>query len=414
MTRPTLQHHAFDVQKIRAQFPALQQTIYGKPLTYLDNASTTQKPQVVLDALLHYYQHHNANVHRAIHALADKATEALETTRRSAQAFIHAAEPEEIIFTAGTTVSINLVANSYGQTFVQAGDEVIISHMEHHANIVPWQLLCQAQGAHLKVVPISDTGELIMPAFEELLTTRTKIVAITYASNILGTINPIQEIVASAHAAGAVVLVDASQAAPHIAIDVQDLGCDFLAFSVHKAYGPTGVGILYGRRSLLEKMPPYQGGGEMIKEVTLAKTTYNEIPYKFEAGTPNIADIVASQAALAFIEAVGQATMRAHEEQLLSYAHNQLSKLDKVQLIGTAPSKIGVVAFNVPSMHHLDVGALLDAQGIAVRTGHGCAQPLMHRFGVDGVVRASFAVYNTLQEVEQFITAVAKLTQEKK
>lgn len=413
MTNPMLPYPALDVQKIRAQFPALQQAIHGKPLIYLDNAATTQKPQEVLDALLHYYQHNNANVHRAIHTLAHRATEALEATRRSVQAFIHAAEPEEIIFTAGTTAGINLVASSYGQAFVHAGDEVIISHMEHHANIVPWQLLCQAQGAHLKVIPISDTGELVLPAFEELLTAKTKIVAITYVSNTLGTINPIKEIVASAHAAGAIVLVDASQAASHLVVDVQDLGCDFLSFSAHKAYGPTGVGILYGRRNLLASMPPYQGGGEMIKEVTLAKTTYHEIPYKFEAGTPNIADIVAFQAALAFIKAVGQATIHAHEEQLLSYAHNQLSKLEKLQLIGTAPNKIGIVAFTVPGIHHLDIGMLLDAQGIAVRTGHGCTQPLMHRFGVDGVVRASFAVYNTLQEVEQFTTAVAKLTQAK-
>ena len=413
MTSTTLQHHTFDVQKIRSQFPALQQTIHGKPLIYLDNASTTQKPQAVLETLLHYYQHHNANVHRAIHALADVATEAMEATRKSVQTFIHAAEPEEIIFTPGTTASINLVASSYGHTFVQAGDEVIISHMEHHANIVPWQLLCQTQGAHLKVIPVSNTGELVMPAFQDLLTTKTKIVAITYASNILGTINPIQEIVASAHAAGAAVLIDASQAAPHLAIDVQGLDCDFLAFSAHKTYGPTGVGILYGKRSLLEQMPPYQGGGEMISEVTLEKTTYNEIPYKFEAGTPNIADIIATRAALAFIEAVGQTTIHAHEEQLLSHAHNQLSNLHNIQLIGTAPSKIGVVAFTMSGMHHLDIGTLLDAQGIAIRTGHGCAQPLMHRFGVDGVVRASFAVYNTLQEVEQFITAVAKLTQTK-
>lgn len=410
---PTVQYHAFDVQKIRAQFPILHQTVHGKPLIYLDNAATTQKPQVVLDALLHYYQYDNANVHRAMHTLADRATEALEATRRSVQEFIHAAEPEEIIFTAGTTAGINLVASSYGQAFVQAGDEVIISHMEHHANIVPWQMLCQTRGARLKVIPISDTGELLMPAFEELLTAKTKVVAITYVSNTLGTINPIQEIIAKAHTSGAVVVVDASQAAPHLVMDVQDLGCDFLAFSAHKAYGPTGVGILYGKRNLLESMPPYQGGGAMISEVTLEKTTYNDIPYKFEAGTPNIADIVAFQTALAFIEEVGQAAISAHEEHLLSYAYDQLSELDKLQFIGTAPNKIGVMAFTIQGMHHVDVGVLLDAQGIAVRTGHGCTQPLMHRFGVDGVVRASFAVYNTLQEVEQFTAAVAKLTQAK-
>ena len=406
------QHNEFDVQKIRMQFPTLHQTVHGKPLIYLDNASTTQKPQAVLDALLHYYQYDNANVHRGIHTLADRATEALEVTRRSVQQFIHAAEPGEIIFTSGTTAGINLVASSYGQKFVQAGDEVIISHMEHHANIVPWQILCQTKGAILKVIPISDTGELIMPAFEKLFTPRTKVVAINYVSNTLGTINPIQELIAKAHAQRTVVVVDAAQAAPHLAIDVQDLDCDFLAFSAHKVYGPTGVGILYGKSALLESMPPYQGGGEMIREVTLDKTTYNDIPYKFEAGTPNIADIIAFRAALGFTREVGQATISKHKDQLLSYARNQLSTLSKIRLIGTAPHKIGVISFVIAGMHHLDAGLLLDAQGIAVRTGHGCTQPLMHRFGIEGVIRASFAIYNTLEEIEQFVAAVAKITQQ--
>ncbi|MEM7055695.1 MAG: SufS family cysteine desulfurase [Bacteroidota bacterium] len=406
------QHNEFDVQKIRAQFPALQQTIHGKPLIYLDNAATTQKPQAVLDALLHYYQYDNANVHRSIHTLADRATEALEVTRKHVQQFIHAAEPEEIIFTAGTTAGINLVASSYGQKFVQAGDEVIISHMEHHANIVPWQMLCQAKGATLRVIPISDTGELTIPAFEELLTPKTKVVAVNYVSNTLGTINPIQELITKAHAQGAVVVVDAAQAAPHLTIDVQDLDCDFLAFSAHKAYGPTGVGVLYGKSALLASMPPYQGGGEMIREVTLDKTTYNDIPYKFEAGTPNIADIIAFRAALVFISEVGQEVISKHEDQLLNYAHNQLSTFNKIRLIGTALHKIGVISFVIEGMHHLDAGMLLDAQGIAVRTGHGCTQPLMHRFGVGGVIRASFAIYNTMEEVEQFVAAVAKITQQ--
>jgi len=408
----TLQQNELDVQKIRAQFPALHQTVYGKPLIYFDNAATTQKPQVVLDALLHYYQHDNANVHRGIHALADRATEALEATRKTVQRFIHAAETTEIIFTSGATAGINLVASSYGQQFIQAGDEVIISHMEHHANIVPWQMLCQAKGAQLRVIPISDTGELIMPAFEELLTARTKIVAITYASNTLGTINPIKEIIAKAHASGAIVVVDAAQAAPHLAIDVQDLDCDFLAFSAHKVYGPTGVGVLYGKGALLEHIPPYQGGGEMIKEVTLEGTTYNEIPYKFEAGTPNIADIIAFRAALAFMQATGQATISKHEEQLLTYANNQLNQLKKLRLIGTAPCKIGVVSFTIADMHHLDVGMLLDAHGIAARSGHGCTQPLMQRFGLEGVIRVSFAMYNTLEEVAQLVAAIAKITRQ--
>lgn len=405
-------HNEFDVQKIRAQFPTLQQTIHRKPLIYLDNAATTQKPQAVLDALLHYYQHDNANVHRSIHTLAERATEALEVTRKHVQQFIHAADPEEIIFTAGTTAGINLVASSYGQKFVQAGDEVIISHMEHHANIVPWQMLCQAKAATLKVIPISDTGELIIPAFEKLLTPKTKVVAINYVSNTLGTINPIQELITKAHAQGAVVVVDAAQAAPHLTIDVQDLDCDFLAFSAHKAYGPTGVGVLYGKSALLASMPPYQGGGEMIREVTLDKTTYNDIPYKFEAGTPNIADIIAFRAALVFISEVGQEVISKHEDQLLNYAHNQLSTFNKIRLIGTALHKVGIISFAIEGMHHLDAGMLLDAQGIAVRTGHGCTQPLMHRFGVEGVIRASFAIYNTMEEVEQFVAAVAKITQQ--
>jgi cysteine desulfurase/selenocysteine lyase len=402
-----------DIAKIRAQFPALHQLVHGKPLVYLDNAATTQKPQSVLDALLSYYQYDNANVHRGIHTLAHRATTALEHTRKSVQQFIHAAQPEEIIFTSGATAGINLVANSYGQTFLQAHDEILISHMEHHANMVPWQMLCQRKGAHLRVIPISNTGELILDELDSLLTPRTKIVAIAYASNNLGTINPVQEIIAKAHAQGAIVVIDAAQAAAHLPIDVQALNCDFLTFSAHKAYGPTGVGVLYGKSQFLEQMPPYQGGGEMIKEVTLDSVTYQDIPYKFEAGTPNIADIVAFQAALAFIHNLGYEAIGQHEQQLLDYAHNQLSRLPNIRLIGTAPHKIGIVSLVIPRMHHLDVGMLLDTQGIAVRTGHGCAQPLMQRLGIEGLVRASFAVYNTLEEVQQFVATIEKLSQPK-
>ena len=405
-------HHKFDVQRIREQFPTLHQTIHGKPLAYLDNAATTHKPQVVLDALNYFYQHDNANVHRGMHTLATRATEALETTRRRVQHFIHAANPEEIIFTAGATAGINLVASSYGQAFVQAGDEVIISHMEHHANIVPWQMLCQARLAQLKVIPISETGELMMSALENLITTKTKVVAINHVSNTLGTINPIKEVIMQAHAQGAVVVVDAAQAAPHLTIDVQDLGCDFLVFSAHKAYGPTGVGILYGKKELLDAMPPYQGGGTMNRQVTLEKTIYSDTPYKFEAGTPNVADIVAFQTALAFISEVGQVAISTHEQELLNHAYHQLSQLSqlsKIHFIGTSPQKIGIIAFLIDGMHHLDVGMLLDAQGIAVRTGHSCTQPLMDRLGIDGVVRASFAMYNTLEEVEQLVAAVSRL-----
>jgi cysteine desulfurase/selenocysteine lyase len=400
----------WNLQDIRKQFPSLEQKVHGnKQLVYLDNAATTQKPQPVLDALIQHYQYSNANVHRAMHVLADRATEALEQTRKTVQTFINAPEAQEIIFTSGTTASINLVASSYGQKFIQAGDEIIISHMEHHANMVPWQMLCEIKGAILKVIPVDDHGQLIMPAFEELLTTKTKLVAIAYVSNNLGTINPIQEIIAKAHDVGAKVLIDAAQAAPHLPIDVQKLNCDFLTFSAHKAYGPTGVGILYGKRALLEAMPPYQGGGEMIKEVTLLKSTYNDIPYKFEAGTPNIANIIAFRVALEFIQQIGWENISKHEEYLTRYTQNLLSQVDKIGLIGTAPNKIGIVSFIIQDMHHLDVGMLLDAKGIAVRTGHGCAQPLMHRFGIDGMVRASLAIYNTVEEIDYFADTLNKL-----
>jgi len=405
---------AIDIKKIRAQFPALHQTVHGKPLIYLDNAATTQKPQVVLDALAHYYQHDNANVHRGIHTLASRATAALEATRQSVQQFIGAADAEEIIFTAGTTASLNLVAAAYGQAHVQAGDEVIISHMEHHANIVPWQMLCQAKRAILKVIPISKTGELLLPALADLLTPKTKIVAINYVSNTLGTINPLKEVIQQAHAQGAIVVVDGAQAAPHLPICVQDLNCDFLAFSAHKAYGPTGVGVLYGKKALLEEMPPYQGGGGMVREVTLTHTTYNDLPYKFEAGTPHIAGIIAWQEALNFIKQIGYKNVRAHEDMLLTCALDLLGSLEKVRLIGTAPSKISVLSFAIEGMHHLDVGILLDAMGIAVRTGHSCTHPLMDFFGIEGVVRASFALYNTQAEVEQLAAAIARIVQMQK
>jgi cysteine desulfurase/selenocysteine lyase len=400
-----------DIQQIRAQFPTLHQTVHGKPLVYLDNAATTQKPKAVLDALAHYYEYDNANVHRGVHTLAERATTTLEATRHSVQQFIHAADASEIIFTAGTTASINLVAAAYGQANVHAGDEVIISHMEHHANIVPWQMLCQAKGATLKVIPINHTGELLVSSLEELLTPKTKIVAITYVSNTLGTINPLKEIIQRAHAHGAVVVVDAAQAAPHLPIDVQDLDCDFLAFSAHKAYGPTGIGVLYGKRTLLEAMPPYQGGGEMIHEVTFARTTYNDIPYKFEAGTPHIAGIIAWQEALHFIKQIGYQNLRLHENKLLAYAVELLGRLNKVRFIGTAPNKISVLSFTIEGVHHLDAGMFLDAQGIAVRTGHSCTQPLMDLLGIEGVIRASFAIYNTQEEVEQFVTGVERIIQ---
>ena len=367
----------------------------------------------MLDALAHYYQHDNANVHRGIHTLASRATTALEATRVAIQQFVHAAEAAEIIFTAGATASINLVAATYGQAQVQAGDEVVISHMEHHANIVPWQLLCQAKGAILKVIPINETGELSLPALEQCLTHKTKIVAISYVSNTLGTINPLKEIIRQAHAQGAIVVVDGAQAVPHLPVDVQDLDCDFLAFSAHKAYGPTGIGALYGKKALLENMPPYQSGGEMTQEVTLAHTTYNALPYKFEAGTPNIAGIIAWQEALNFIKQVGYNNLKAHEDALLTYALDLLGKLNKVRIVGTAPQKISVLSFVIEGMHPFDVGMLLDAHGIAVRTGHSCTQPLMNFFDIEGVVRASFSIYNTREEVEQLATSIARIIQQK-
>ncbi len=408
-----LLYDMLDIQKIRDLFPALHQKVHGKPLVYLDNAATTQKPQAVLDALMHYYQQDNANVHRATHELAERATSALEVTRKRVQQFIHAADAAEIIFTQGTTASINLVASSYGRTYVQAGDEVIISHMEHHANLVPWQMLCQAQGATLKVIPISDTGELLLPAFEKLLTPRTKVVAISHVSNTLGTINPIEEIIQRAHAQGAIVVVDGAQAIPHLPINVQKLDCDFLAFSAHKAYGPTGVGFLYGKKALLESMPPYQGGGEMIQEVTLTHTTYNELPYKFEAGTPNIAGIIAFQEALNFIQQIGYKNIRTREKKLLDWGLELLNSLDKVQIIGNAANKASIIAFTIKGIHHLDAGMLLDAYGIAVRTGHSCTQPLMERFGVEGVIRASIAIYNTQEEIEHFVSIVEQIARRK-
>ena len=399
-----------DISAIRAQFPALQQTVHGKPLIYLDNAATTQKPRVVLDALLHYYTYDNANVHRGVHALAERATLALEKTRKTVKEFIHAADQVEIIFTPGATAGINLVATAYGQAHVQAGDEVIIAHAEHHANIVPWQMLCEVRGAILKVIPVNDAGELLLPAFEELLTERTKLVAINYVSNTLGTIHPIQEIIHKAHAQGAVVLVDAAQAVAHLPIDVQALGCDFLVFSAHKVYGPTGVGVLYGKKELLTTMPPYQGGGEMIREVTFARTAYNELPYKFEAGTPNIAGIVAFGAALNFIEQIGHENIRMHENKLLNFASEQLRQLGGVRVLGHgAHNNASIVSFVIQGIHHLDAGMLLDAQGIAVRTGHSCTQPLIERLGVEGVVRASMAMYNTQEELAALATAVEKI-----
>ena len=399
----------FDIKKIRSEFPVLHQQVNGKPLVYFDNAATTQKPKAVIDALSDYYESFNANIHRGIHTLAEKATTAFEESRKTVARFINAPEKEEVIFTYGTTDSLNLVANTYGQANISAGDEVIISAMEHHSNIVPWQMLCEEKGAVLKIIPINAEGEIIFEKFEKLLSDKTKIVSVVHVSNTLGTINPVKKIISKAHEFGAVVLVDGAQASAHVKIDVQDLDCDFYAFSMHKLYGPTGVGILFGKREILENMPPYRGGGEMIKEVTFEKTTYNDIPYKFEAGTPNIADVVATKAAIDYVNALGLENIAAHEEDLLQYATEKIKTIQSLKIIGTAANKVGVVSFVIDGIHFFDIGMMLDARGVAVRTGHHCTEPLMHIFNIEGTARASFSVYNTKEEVDIFIEGLEKI-----
>ncbi len=400
---------AIQVNSIRSQFPILHQEVNGNPLIYFDNAATTQKPKVVLDAIQNYYEVDNSNIHRGAHTLADRATRQFEETRESVRAYIGARESAEIIFTRGTTESINLIAKTFGSAFIQKGDEIIISTLEHHSNIVPWQMLCEQNGAILRVIPITDAGELVWEEFEKLLSPKTKLVSVVHASNALGTINPVKRIIDAAHAVGAKVLLDGAQSTSHLDVDVQALNCDFLAFSAHKLYGPTGLGVLYGKRELLEAMPPFLGGGEMIREVTFEKTTYNTIPFKFEAGTPSIAEVIAFKPALDFITAIGKANIHRHEQDLLQYVVELLQDVKGVIPVGTASEKVAVFSFNIQSMHPFDVGQLLDAKGIAVRTGHHCTQPLMRRLGLEGTVRASFAAYNTRSEVEVFAQAVAKI-----
>ena len=397
-----------DITAIRKQFPVLNREVKGRTLVYFDNAATSQKPQAVIDALVNYYTTYNANIHRGIHTLAEEATAAFEETRDAVQQFIHAPNREEIIFTRGTTESINLVAYTWGRQNLRAGDEIIISTMEHHSNIVPWQILCDEKGAILKVIPINDNGELLMDEYKKLLSAKTKLVSITHASNALGTINPVKQIIEWAHKAGAVVLVDGAQSTVHLDIDVQDMDCDFFAFSAHKLYGPTGAGVLYGKKSILESMPVFLGGGEMIKEVTFAKTTYNDLPYKFEAGTPNIADVIAFKTALQFIGETGKEKIRKHEFDLLMYATAQLEQIPGLKIIGRAREKVSLISFVIDKAHPQDLGILLDNRGIAVRTGHHCAEPLMQRFSIPGTIRASFAVYNTMEEVDELVTGLKK------
>ncbi|MDE3213137.1 MAG: cysteine desulfurase [Bacteroidota bacterium] len=399
---------AFDVSTLRSAFPILERKLNGKPLVYLDNAATSQKPQVVLDALLDYYSNFNANIHRGIHTLAEEATAAYESTRDTVKDFIGAARREEIIFTRGATEAINLVAFTWGRTHLGQGDEILISGMEHHSNIVPWQMICEEKKAVLKVIPVTDSGELDMDAFHKLLSARTKLVAVVHVSNSLGTVNPVKTLIDAAHAVGALALIDGAQSTVHLDIDVTGMDCDFFAFSGHKVYGPTGVGVLYGKKSILDEMPPFMGGGEMIKEVTFGKTTYNELPYKYEAGTPNIADTVALRSALDFVTATSKKAIRAHENELLQYGTGLLEQVPGLRILGRAKEKASVLSFVIDGIHPQDVGVLLDNQGIAVRTGHHCTQPLMDRFGVPGTVRASFAMYNTKEEIDRLFAGVSK------
>jgi cysteine desulfurase / selenocysteine lyase len=409
MNTSLIEPATLDIAGIRREFPILNREVKGKPLIYLDNAATTQKPREVIDALIQYYTNYNANIHRGIHTLAEEATAAFEMTRDVVKDFIGAFSREEIIFTKGTTEGINLVAYTWGRKNIHAGDEIIISTMEHHSNIVPWQILCEEKNAILKVIPINDAGELMLNEYENMLGSKTKLVSIVHVSNALGTVNPVKQMIARAHSVGALFMVDGAQSAVHLDIDVLDLDCDFFAFSAHKLYGPTGVGVLYGKKDLLESMPPFQGGGEMIKEVTLNKTIYNELPYKFEAGTPNIADVIAFKSAIQFIQSIGKEKIRKHEQYLMDYAHVELEKIPGLQIVGKAREKLGVVSFTIENAHPQDIGILLDNRGIAVRTGHHCAQPLMDRFCIPGTTRASFAVYNTKYELDELVNALKRV-----
>jgi cysteine desulfurase / selenocysteine lyase len=400
--------HTFDADRVRADFPILRQQVHGHPLVYLDNANTTQKPQAVLDALSEYYLASNANIHRATHLLSERATRAYERSRVLLQRFINARDSREIVLTRGCTDGINLVAQSWGRTVLRPGDEVLVSWMEHHSNIVPWQIVCEQTGATLRAVPIDDRGELRMDEFDRLLTDRTRIVAMIHVSNALGTIAPVAEIVRKAHAAGAVALIDGAQAAAHVPVDVQALDADFYAFSGHKMFGPTGTGVLYGKAAILDGMPPYQGGGDMISSVTFEKTTYNALPYKFEAGTPNIAGVVGFGAAIEYLNGLDREAVRAHEDGLLAYATRLVADLPGVRIIGEAQAKTGVLSFVMDGIHPHDIGTVLDSEGVAIRTGQHCAQPVMDRFGIVSTARASFACYNTTADVDALVRALRK------
>ena len=399
----------FEVKRIRGDFPILSRTVNGKPLVYLDNAATSQKPAVVIDTMKSYYESSNANIHRGVHHLSVKATEAYERARETMQRFLGASRPEELVFVRGTTEAINLVAQTWGRANLNQGDEIIISHFEHHSNIVPWQLLCEQTGAVLKIAPINDAGELMLDEFEKLLNEKTKFVSMAHVSNALGTINPVRQIVDLAHACGAKIMLDGAQAAPHLAINVRDLDCDFYTVTGHKMFAPTGIGILFGKHDLLEEMPPYQGGGEMILSVTFEKTVYNKVPHKFEAGTPHIAGAIGLGAAAQYISAIGLDSIASHEHDLLAYGTEKLQEIPGLTLIGTAGNKAAIMSFTLEGVHPHDVGTILDLEGIAVRTGHHCAQPTMERFGITATTRASLALYNTKQDIDALVMGVRKV-----
>ena len=399
----------FEVARVREDFPILKQQVHGKPLVYLDNAATSQKPQVVLDTLEHYYSTENANVHRGVHSLSQQATQDYEAARGKIRQLLNASDDREIIFVRGATEGINLVAQSYGRQNVGEGDEIIISAMEHHSNIVPWQILCQERGAHLRVIPMNDDGELLMDEYEKLLGSRTKLVSVVHLSNSLGTINPIDQIIEMAHSRGVPVLVDGAQSTPHMMIDVRKMDCDFFVFSGHKLYGPTGIGALYGKAGLLEAMPPYQSGGDMIKSVTFEKTTYNSLPYKFEAGTPNIGGAIGLGAAIDYITDIGMARASAYEHELLKYGTERLSTISGLQLIGTAREKADILSFVLRDIHPHDIGTILDNEGIAIRTGHHCTQPVMDHFGIPATARASLAFYNTREDIDALVKGIDKV-----
>jgi cysteine desulfurase/selenocysteine lyase len=398
-----------DVAALRSDFPILAERVNGKPLVYLDNAATTQKPASVIDALVAYYRHENANVHRGVHTLSQRATDDYEAARARIARFIGGVATEEVIYTSGTTGGLNLVAQSYGRNVLRPGDDVVISGLEHHSNIVPWQLVCAQTGASLKVVPVNDAGEVEMDAYERLLGPRTKIVAFTHVSNALGTITPIERVIRLAHDAGAIVVVDGAQAIAHVGVDVRALDCDFYAFSGHKIFGPTGIGALYGKAAILDAMPPYQGGGDMIRSVTFEKTEYNDLPYKFEAGTPNIAGAIGFGAAIGYVERVGIGAIAAYEDALLDYATRRVETIPGLRIVGTAPHKAAIVSFTLEGVHAHDVGTILDNEGIAVRAGHHCAMPVMERFGISGTARASFALYNTFDEIDALASGIERV-----